>query len=236
MTPLKTARFASFAAICLVFLGCSNSRHIASSNAARHPKFINDITLTPSCNSGIQTEIPYSHIKKDEKKTAAKNGNSPANNIKLPEPICEKYAHLLGISSKNISSAAPLYNFIEEWYGVPYVFGGNDKTGIDCSAFVQRLYENVFGINVVRTAFEQFNDCKLLKDTEKLMEGDLVFFYTVTRSRKSRRTRRHISHVGIYLANSYFIHASSGSGVMISSLKDDYWARKFAGAGYIPKS
>ena len=106
----------------------------------------------------------------------------------------------MGVSPRFLSSP-PLYNFIEDWYGVPYKYGGNDKSGIDCSAFVQRVYENVFGMDVVRTAFEQFNYCRIITDTDSLVEGDLVFFYTVTRSRRSKKIHRRISHVGVYLVN-----------------------------------
>lgn len=147
--------------------------------------------------------------------------------------ICVKYADAIGVSPKVISNPS-LYSFIEEWYGVRYLYGGTDKSGIDCSAFVQQLYQNVFGIDLVRTAFEQFNECTLTHNPDSIAEGDLVFFYTITRSRKSKRIRKRISHVGIYLANSYFVHASSSCGVMISSLNEDYWAHKFAGAGQVP--
>lgn len=165
--------------------------------------------------------------------TVASHREGPADESTLE--LCTKYANILGITAAaSLIHNLPLYNFIEEWYGVPYQYGGNDKSGIDCSAFVQRMYENVFCMNMVRTAFEQFRECDLVESTENLREGDLVFFYTVSRSRKSKKVKRRISHVGVYLANDYFVHASSSSGVMISSLKDSYWSRKFAGAGQIP--
>ena len=71
---------------------------------------------------------------------------------------------------------------------------------------------------------EQFKSCKLVYDKDKLKEGDLVFF-------KIRSKR--ISHVGIYLANNFFVHASASQGVMISNLTEGYWQRFFAGAGKI---
>lgn len=120
-----------------------------------------------------------------------------------------------------------LYSFIDEWYGVHYRLGGNDKSGIDCSAFVQRVYESVFCTNLFRTAREQFHMCKMEWDTDSLMEGDLVFFRT-TRSKR-------ISHVGIYLANRRFVHASASQGVTISSLDDNYWLHRYAGAGQVPR-
>ena len=133
-----------------------------------------------------------------------------------------KYSSMLGVVPDAIGNF-PLYSFIDDWYGTRYRLGGNDKHGIDCSAFVQRLYENVFCTSLVRTAMEQFSSCRMVFNTDSLKEGDLVFF-----KRGSR-----ISHVGIYLVNNFFVHASSSRGVMISSLGDDYWSRLYAGAGKI---
>lgn len=230
MQKLKTAGLSLLVIISLIFVSCSNSQLLSSSapqkQNSRKPRFINDISFSPSANnSQIKTAIPSSHIKKIEKKLLLDNDTA----------VCMKYADVIGVTPKVIATSS-LYSFIEEWYGVPYLFGGNDKSGIDCSAFVQQAYLNVFGINVVRTAFEQFNLCRLIMNTDSLIEGDLVFFYSVTRSRKSKRIRRHITHVGIYLANNYFVHASTSCGVTISSLREEYWANKFAGAGQVPKS
>ena len=84
----------------------------------------------------------------------------------------------------------------------------------------------MFCTELVRTARDQFHSCRMIWDIDNLIEGDLVFF----------RTRgKRISHVGIYLANNFFVHASSTGGVMISSLTEAYWSKRFAGAGKIPK-
>jgi lipoprotein Spr len=136
-----------------------------------------------------------------------------------------KYAGMLGVLPGAISNFA-LYHFIEDWYNVRYRLGGTDKSGIDCSAFAQKLYESVFCTNLFRSAVEQFRTCELIFSTDSLKEGDLVFF----------RTRgRRISHVGIYLMNDHFVHASASHGVIISSLKEEYWNRNYAGAGKINK-
>ena len=134
-----------------------------------------------------------------------------------------KYAGVL-CSIPQALSNIPLYTFIDEWYGVDYRMGGNDKNGIDCSAFVQRLYLEVFGFSMVRTAYEQFNNCTMTWDINKLKEGDLVFF---------KIHSKHVTHVGVYLMNNYFVHASVSQGVVISNLSDPYWTRYFAGAGQI---
>lgn len=134
-----------------------------------------------------------------------------------------KYAEKLGIEPLEIRNLA-LYGFIDYWYGVRYKYGGEDEDGIDCSAFVQRLYAQVFCTDLLRTALQQFRNCRLELNPDSLREGDLVFFRT-----KGRR----ISHVGIYLSNGYFVHASYSNGVTISSLRNRYWSRIFAGAGQV---
>ncbi len=134
----------------------------------------------------------------------------------------EKFAAKVGLPDKKIQNLS-LYTFINQWYGVPYQLGGTDMDGIDCSGFAQKLYAEVYGIDLVRTAFEQFSQCKRVSNADKLHEGDLVFF----------GSRKHITHVGIYLGNRHFVHASTSEGVMISSLDEPYWQAKYTGGGKI---
>ena len=140
----------------------------------------------------------------------------------ISNTIIGKYAEILGAGIEEIAGHFSLYSFIEEWYGTDYRLGGKDKSGIDCSAFVQKLYEQVFGIDMLRTALEQFKNCKITHDLSNAKEGDLVFFHI-----NSKR----ITHVGIYLANNYFVHASSANGVVINNLKDKYYQKYLAGIG-----
>jgi lipoprotein Spr len=109
---------------------------------------------------------------------------------------------------------------MEEWYSTKYKYGGSSKSGIDCSAFTSNLLSSVYGITLPRTAREQYRSSQHIKKAE-LHEGDLVFF----------NTRRGVSHVGVYLANNKFIHASSSNGVMISDLEEEYFSRRYIGAG-----
>lgn len=209
-TVLKTC------AIATIFLySCSSIQHTTDSGVSlknnRNPKFLDNLTLTGNNTSSISL-------------TNARNGNA-GYNPSISNTLQIKYAEMMRVLPQAITNLS-LYSFIDEWYGVRYHLGGNDKSGIDCSAFVQRLYEQVFRTSLVRTAFEQFNFCRLVFDTASLKEGDLVFF---------RIHSKRISHVGIYLMNNFFVHASSSHGVMISSLTDSYWQRYYAGAGEVPK-
>ncbi len=130
-----------------------------------------------------------------------------------------KYAFYLDVPVELLSNRY-LYDFIDDWWKTPYRLGGTTKKGIDCSAFVQSLMLSVFGFTVPRTAREQKGVTERVPH-EELKEGDLVFF----------NTGRGVSHVGVYLHNNRFVHASTSGGVMISSLSESYWNRRYLGGG-----
>ncbi|MBE0427038.1 MAG: LysM peptidoglycan-binding domain-containing protein [Nitrospirae bacterium] len=138
-------------------------------------------------------------------------------NEKIEEEIKKVAGHEkdeeLGFDEKLIILAKKLLN-------IPYRFGGNSLLGIDCSAFVQKVYGFV-GINLPRSAREQFHEGNPV-DKEELSIGDLVFFRTYA---------TFPSHVGIYLGNNLFIHASSKKKkVTIDSLETPYFFKRFIGA------
>ncbi|OOF68253.1 NlpC/P60 family protein [Rodentibacter caecimuris] len=106
-----------------------------------------------------------------------------------------------------------LANIYRKWSGTRYRMGGTTKRGIDCSAFMQAIFLEAYGINLPRSTSEQrFLGKKIAKYT--LQKGDLVFF------RKNH-------HVGVYIGNNQFMHASSSQGVTISSLDEAYWLRTY---------
>lgn len=143
-------------------------------------------------------------------------------------PLRQKYARMLGVTTDSITNVK-LYAFIDEWINTPYKWGGTDKRGIDCSAFIQKLLSEVYNISIPRTSVEQFftKDVDKFRRTRYLVEGDLVFFHTVD--------ERTISHVGLYLCNRKFINASS-KGVSIGNLDDAYWGPKYVSAGRVKAS
>jgi peptidoglycan DL-endopeptidase LytE len=100
--------------------------------------------------------------------------------------------------------------------GAPYRFGGSSLKGIDCSSFVQKIYR-IFDITLPRNAREQ-SKVGVSIDREKLAEGDLIFFHT----------KRSLGHVGIYIGNNEFVHASSRRKVVrIDSLDTPYYQKRF---------
>lgn len=196
-----------------IFLtSCHTSRSAAPSTAVqpslKTPSFLDDLSFqgpsTNMCVTGRNPESLYFKLNPSE-------GNC----------LQMKYSAMMRVMPESIRNL-PLYKFIDEWYGVRYKYGGNSKHGIDCSAFVQRVYEEVFGMSLLRTAMNQASMTRLLWSREFCKEGDLIFFNT----RGSQ-----ISHVGIYLMNNFFVHASSSQGIMISSLDDGYWKNRFSCAG-----
>jgi lipoprotein Spr len=131
-----------------------------------------------------------------------------------------KYAILLNKAVEEVSEL-PLFRFIKEWIGVPYSFGGNGKEGIDCSGFVQRLVSTLYNLPISRMVKTQFEECLPILRHE-LREGDLLFFHT---------TRPGLSHVGYYLGNNKFVHASTVRGVIIDDLCDPYYDKAFRQGG-----
>lgn len=100
-----------------------------------------------------------------------------------------------------------------QWAGTRYRMGGTGSGGIDCSAFVQKAMSGAFGLDLPRSTSEQRYEGRSISKSD-LRPGDLVFF-----------RRNH--HVGVYIGNGLFVHASTSQGVTTSSLSESYWARNY---------
>ncbi len=133
--------------------------------------------------------------------------------------IKDYFSQIMGVALSTTSNVK-LFQFVYDWIGTPYHFGGDSRKGIDCSAFTKELYNKVFNLAIKRNSRDIFRMVSPVRKDE-LQEGDLVFFKIHSRS---------ISHVGIYLGNNKFAHASS-RGVAINSLDDGYYSRYFYRGG-----
>jgi cell wall-associated NlpC family hydrolase len=111
---------------------------------------------------------------------------------------------------------------IIKYMNTPYKYGGNSLNGIDCSAFTQSVYRDALLINLNRSARDQYQQGIPIEDRNDLKFGDLVFFNT--------RRRVKPGHVGIYIGDKIFVHASSKQGVTTSSLDHEYYSKKYMGA------
>ena len=119
------------------------------------------------------------------------------------------------VTCNNIVSAA------KPWLGVPYKYGGTDYTGVDCSGFVQQIYMQVFDISLPRTTEEMYSRGAFVR-SGWLSCADLLFFKDIRGGG--------VDHVGIYIGNNKFVHASSSQGVVISDLTSEYYSSHFISA------
>ena len=187
-------------------------------------KFIDGIEI----NSEAVSYTSSAPAREHNNTAPAKKYSSPTfSAAKLATEACKtlqfKYAQLLDTEIETLNNFA-LFQFIEEWWNIAYRYGGTNKKGIDCSALTGLLLSSVYAIALPRTAREQYAASKKITRVE-LAEGDLVFF----------NTRGGVSHVGVYLCNDYFVHASVANGVTISSLNETYYNNKYIGAGRMVK-
>jgi lipoprotein Spr len=200
---------------------------------------VNKITVTNSESNSSSLIDGISFTPEGILRNTESGGTKSIKNIEAPvvtkvNPVAEvshsiienlsmlqfKYAMMMNVdveSLKNIS----LLGFIDNWFGTRYKLGGTTKRGIDCSALTGALLLAVYGFNLPRTARQQYDATDHI-DKDELQEGDLVFF----------NTHGGVSHVGVYLENDYFLHAST-HGVTISSLDDHYYAKRFICGGRV---
>ncbi|MGL5006638.1 MAG: NlpC/P60 family protein [Plesiomonas sp.] len=130
----------------------------------------------------------------------------------------KKSTSIKGSLGDPIMVIAALHEQLDDWYGTPYHLGGMTKQGVDCSGFVSVTFKDRFALGLPRTTKEQARKGAKVTKSE-LQPGDLVFF----------RTGRGPNglHVGIYADDNSFIHASTSSGVVKSSMNNPYWRQVY---------
>ncbi|MCU0403910.1 MAG: NlpC/P60 family protein [Chitinophagaceae bacterium] len=151
--------------------------------------------------------------------------SEPVNRTNVPDktvntPLTAEYSRKFGVTVPENANPV-LLKTVSEWMGVPYKFGGNDKSGVDCSGLIHHIFPVVYNLQVPRVTV-QLQQKSTPVNRNALKEGDLVFFKINTKE---------VGHAGIYLFNDYFVHASTSRGVIISKLDDIYWNKYFVGGG-----
>ena len=197
--------------------------------------FLIVIVLVSSCAKKTYDKNDYSYYKREitklNKAQEAKNKEPNTAVEKKPASVVaskyltsaerKQFAHILELPEDSLGNEK-LYASILKWMGTPYLWGGNNRTGVDCSSLTQQIYEEVYKKKIPRTSVEQFyfDTQAQFKSQQYLKEGDLIFF-------RLRYQDAVVSHVGIYLQNGKFLGSNSPRGVEIVDLDTNYWQDKY---------
>jgi cell wall-associated NlpC family hydrolase len=216
---------------------CSDSKELTSRDnsaasrrsqmsSGKKTKFL-DMSVSPgqvvTSKHDVSESMPSYSRRKMQRDlyNASKRPSSNSVNIERADFLQLKYAIVLDATVETLTNVN-LLKSIDEWWGTDYCMGGSTKNCIDCSAFTQMMMQTVYKVTVPRTAQAQYKLSKQI-NLKDLNEGDLVFFKT--------NGGQNITHVGIYILNNKFVHASTSKGVMVSDLNDIYWRPRYKGAG-----
>ena len=182
-----------------------------------------------STKSNTHTYRPY-HERRNRGGSSRDDGGTTATEQKKPIPqtghglVSDEWARLdikLGRHDNK-----KLYKELKRWLGTPYAYAEHTcGEGTDCSGMVMEVFLEVYGIKVHRNSAKMLEEnCRII-DLDDLKEGDLVFFCTNGDER--------VSHVGIYLKDNKFVHASSSRGVAVDDLRQNYYATHFHAAARV---
>ena len=183
-----------------------------------------------STHDNTHTYRPYHERRNRSNSTADDGSSSSLTDKQKPIPqsghglVTDEWARLdikLGRGDNK-----KLYKELKRWLGTPYVYAAHTcGEGTDCSGMVMEVYLEVYGIKVHRNSAKMLEEnCRVI-DLDDLKEGDLVFFCTSSDG--------HVSHVGIYLKENKFVHASSSRGVAVDDLRQNYYATHFHAAARV---
>jgi cell wall-associated NlpC family hydrolase len=166
--------------------------------------------LHPALLAGIVGLLLTGCISSQPASSGSQQGRTGSSTTSADRPASTAQA-------QNASTArreADLREASSRWEGVPHEWGGTTRRGVDCSALVQNLYADVYGVDLPRTTESQARVGTRI-DRSALQPGDLVFFRPGYKKR----------HVGVYLSDGEFVHASSSTGVTVSHLDTRYWRK-----------
>lgn len=167
----------------------------------------------------VQDENEFRYLAKIKKENAREDDKKVDIRSFKKEVIAESFSTESDILPNGLNRDHFLLEVVQ-YLGVRYSYGGSTKKGIDCSGFTCQVFKNAASKPLPRSTSEQFRSGEKITRNQ-LQFGDLVFFNTTGRSP---------SHVGIYIEDDIFAHASVIEGVTLSSLESTYYKKRFVGA------
>lgn len=204
----------------IIFFGCS-----ASSNTPRYGNNTDERNSEDNKGRFSSDEDERSITANEDNFTEyaeEESGDLPSDdNVDISEIVDKYNPRDVEYNSTDATVKEKVLMGIIKYLDTPYKYGGNSKKGIDCSAFTQTIYNSVLSVELLRSARDQFTQGEIISDVDDLQFGDLVFFDT--------RRSSSPGHVGIYIGDNLFAHASSEKGVTISSMNHSYYQSRFMG-------
>jgi len=184
------------------------------------PRLINK-PVAPQRPQKARPATPRETRREHQEPAPSRGSISTNKKISFAQPL----AGIAAVSSLALrkNTDERLLSALGVFLNAPYELGGVTPAGVDCSGLVKSVFAEAYGFNLPHNAASQFQ-LGASAPENNLRLGDLVFFET------SSRRGRYISHVGIYLANRRFAHASTKAGVIVSGLGEAYWRSRYAGA------
>jgi cell wall-associated NlpC family hydrolase len=211
-----------FSLLCLFIAGCSASspRFVSHDSPQKSEKPEKKNNGPRFSSKHIEEEKKGDDRKVDVKQVAARFSSAKPAPSTTPPPMKESQPAVPRSKAKMPSGKIDdqkMMDVILGYLGTPYVYGGDSKSGIDCSAFTSAVYDQSVNIKLPRTAADQVKEGTPVS-FEDLKFGDLMFFNT---------TGANPSHVGIYIGDDLFAHASEAFGVTISSIESSYYKNRY---------
>ena len=190
---------------------------------------ISTISILSGCSSS-SSSIRYSGNNSNSEDNNSHQGRYSDNNAVQSDtddlPADEKSVDISSLTNdesiKSSNVREKLLMDVVKYLNTPYEYGGDSKSGIDCSAFTQKVYGDCLSYQLPRTVSEQYDVGSRVNGMKDLQFGDLIFFNT-SKYRKP-------GHVGIYLGDDLFAHSSASKGVIVSSLNMEYYVSRYMGA------
>lgn len=204
----------------IVLTGCASSSYVKRyKKADESPK--KEIENPKRFSSGDSSnELTRSEIKNEDVPEAGDDEDPGAPKTGVDLGLFKSKYKLTEKYNLNLSKREKLLFEIINYLETPYRYGNSSTEGTDCSGFTRTTLEAI-AVPLKRSAREQYQQGESLNKNE-LTFGDLVFFNT--------RRKAFPGHVGIYLGDDLFVHASTSSGVIVSSLNEDYYKKRYVGA------